>query len=141
VSFKVKTRVPVAERKPEEGGYFASLIKARVPAARERVRLLKEHAEDEGEALWPQGGRRRGEKARLLAAVEMLLKSVEDAVSRYGAPPLPPPRPPETPEKAAVELAMLLEDMGDFAEETGDPVLRKLAPKLKAAAAELASAF
>lgn len=124
---------------PEQGGgvpaYFAALIKARLPAARERLRRLAEEVEEEV-GLTRDEAERRARLRKLLAAAEATLRRLEEAVERYG-PLSPMPAPRGGSREPAAELAMLFDDIADFAEDGGDPMLQRLVPRLR----QLAESF
>jgi hypothetical protein len=142
VSARVRVRAPAPE--PRHAEFFAALVKARLPAVRERARLLRQLLEREaGEEEGPLGGGEALRRERVLAAVEGLARSLEDVLSRYGASAVapPPPAPSASAARLASELAMLLDDMADFAAESGDPALVRMAPRLRRWAAEVERLF
>lgn len=113
-------------------GYFLSLAKARVPAALELAEGL------EGELAWrrfnPLGGG-EDELASELAEVRELLARLREHLDSLPVPPAPPPRVREgDAAERALQLSMLLEDIADFAAESGDPVAARLARRLRAKA-------
>jgi hypothetical protein len=129
-----------AGRAPALGGvseYFAALIKARLPAARERLRRLAEEVE-EGVGLTREEAERRARLRKLLAAAEATVRRLEEAVGRYG-PLSPMPAPRGGSREPAAELAMLFDDIADFAEDSGDPMLQRLVPRLRQLAASFAA--
>jgi hypothetical protein len=143
VSSRIKVRAP--EPEPHHAEFFAALVKARLPAVRERARLLRQLLEREAEEGEPLGGGEalRRERERVLAAVEGLARSLEDVLSRYGASAVapPPPAPGASATRLVSELAMLLDDIADFAAESGDPALVRMAPRLRRWAAEVERLF
>jgi len=146
VSARARVRAPAPE--PRHAEFFAALAKARLPAVRERARLLRQLLEREaGEEGGPLGGGEgealRRERERVLAAAEGLARSLEDVLSRYGAAAAvpPPPAPGASAARLASELAMLLDDIADFAAESGDPALVRMVPRLRRLAAEVERLF
>jgi hypothetical protein len=145
VSARVRVRAPAPE--PRHTEFFAALVKARIPAVRERARLLRQLLEREAGEEGPLGGWEgealRRERERVLAAAEGLARSLEDVLSRYGASAVapPPPAPGASAARLASELAMLLDDMADFAAESGDPALVRMTPRLRRLAAEVERLF
>ena len=140
MSARIRERVGTERAAPRPrapvDAYFVALIKARLPAARERLKVVKSGlVEDSEPPILPKSG----EVERVVSAIEAALDRLEELAGRYGSVvPLSFPRPaPSEARRAAVELASLLEDIADFAEETGDPAFARVAARLRALAERL----